>query len=249
MKHLEESYDFVVAGGGLAGVCAAVAAARHGQRTCLIHDRPVLGGNASSEVRVSVHGAACHHFYARETGIIGEALTEERARNHEEVNENGWVNSVLDLVLLDLVMTTPNLTVHLNTVVEDVVFASGRRGVQVAPQTGAGYYTREVCAPERRLAALVAYTPSAETRRTISGRVFADCTGDALVADLGGCAWRMGTEGVAETGEAHAPAQASTDTMGNSIHIRARDIGRPAPFTPPAWAVAHRDGDFFYKST
>lgn len=64
-----EKYDVVVCGGGLAGFCAAVAAARHGAKTCIVPDRPVFGGNSSSEVRVTPHGAACFHAYARETGI------------------------------------------------------------------------------------------------------------------------------------------------------------------------------------
>ena len=55
----KENFDFIVAGGGLAGTCAAIAAARHGLKTCLVHERPVLGGVASSEMRVTVHGTAC----------------------------------------------------------------------------------------------------------------------------------------------------------------------------------------------
>src|SRR5687767_8620207 len=84
MKTLTHSYDVVVCGGGLAGFCAAVAAARHGAKVALVQDRPVLGGNASSEIRVTVHGAGQFHNYARETGILSELLIEERARNHEE---------------------------------------------------------------------------------------------------------------------------------------------------------------------
>ena len=91
MNFSSESYDVVVCGGGLAGFCAAVASARHGAKSCLVQDRPVLGGNASSEIRVTVHGAAAFHAYARETGILSEILIEERARNHEEINENGAV--------------------------------------------------------------------------------------------------------------------------------------------------------------
>ena len=53
--------------------------------------------------------------------------------------------------------------------------------------------------------------------------LFVDATGDALIADRAGCGWRMGIEGKAETGEPHAPAEASTSTMGNSIYIRAKN--------------------------
>ena len=49
--------DLCVVGGGLAGLCAAVAAARHGARVALMQERPMLGGNASSEIRMWVYGA------------------------------------------------------------------------------------------------------------------------------------------------------------------------------------------------
>ena len=87
---------------------------------------------------------------------------------------------------------------------------------------------------------------NAETTLILKADTFADCTGDALVADLAGCAWRMGSESREETGETHAPESVEADTMGNSIHIRARDIGRDAPFTPPDWAVKHDDPSYFY---
>lgn len=253
MKTLSETHDVVVCGGGLAGFCAAVAAARHGARVCLVHDRPVLGGNASSEVRVTVHGAAAFHAYARETGILSEALIEERARNHEEINENGWTNSVFDQVLYDIARRTPGLTLHLNTAVHDVLLGDDELSAlsdlprRPLPDTAAGWYRRAACAPRGRVSAVVARVANAETTIVLRGRTFIDCTGDGLVADLAGCGWRMGTESREQTGEVHAPAAASTDTMGNSIHIRARDIGRPAPFTPPDWVKKIPDADFFHK--
>ena len=59
-------------------VSAAVASARNGAKTILIQDRPVLGGNASSEMRVTVNGAQPE----RETGIIEEILIENWVHNH-----------------------------------------------------------------------------------------------------------------------------------------------------------------------
>ena len=50
--------DFVVVGGGMPGTCAAVAAARRGLKVALVQDRPVLGGNASGEIRVYCAGEA-----------------------------------------------------------------------------------------------------------------------------------------------------------------------------------------------
>ena len=247
MKTITNDYDLVVCGGGLAGFCAAVAAARLGARTCLVQDRPVLGGNSSSEVRVTPHGAAAFHAYARETGIISEALIEERARNHEEIFENGWTNSVWDLTLYDIAQTTPNLTLQLNSAVVAVVHDDGARVTETPlPDARFGYLHRPACARSRRLGAVIVRVANAETERVLRGRYFLDCTGDGIVADLAGCEWRMGSEGRDEFGEPHAPEKPSRDTMGNSIHFRARDTGRLAPFTPPVWAVKHTDARYFY---
>ena len=247
-KRIEQSFDFIVAGGGLAGVCAAVSAARRGLKTCLVQERPVLGGNASSEIRVTPHGSGLHHVWARETGLIAEILSEERYRNHETVlTDGGWVNSILDQVLYDFVIREPNLTLHLNTTVLRVLMEGGAEGVEVPPNTDKGYYERPACAPSRRIEGLVARTLAAEVEMVLRAPLFVDATGDALVADRAGCGWRMGTESKAETGEWHASEKASTDTMGNTIYVWARDIGRDAPFSPPAWAVRHHDPDFFYK--
>jgi phytoene dehydrogenase-like protein len=82
MKTLEHTYDFVVIGGGLAGVCAAVTASRKNIKTALIQDRPVLGGNASTEIRVPPVGATqCNFAYSRETGIIEELFLNNLHRN------------------------------------------------------------------------------------------------------------------------------------------------------------------------
>ena len=74
MGDINKRYDVVVIGGGISGVCAAIAAARRGALTALIQDRPVLGGNASSEVRVQISGAdrdgAEGRKNYRETGIM-----------------------------------------------------------------------------------------------------------------------------------------------------------------------------------
>jgi len=51
-----ESFDLVIVGGGIAGCAASIAAAEQGLKVALIHDRPVLGGNASSEIRVHTEG-------------------------------------------------------------------------------------------------------------------------------------------------------------------------------------------------
>ena len=79
LRHICHKADLCVVGGGLAGMCAAVAAARHGIKVALMHDRPVFGGNASSEIRMWVCGA--HGDNNRETGIIEEIALETLYRN------------------------------------------------------------------------------------------------------------------------------------------------------------------------
>ena len=71
---VEHEADFCVVGGGLAGLCAAVAAARHGAKVVLMQERPMLGGNASSEIRMWVSGAQGKNN--RETGILEEIMLE-----------------------------------------------------------------------------------------------------------------------------------------------------------------------------
>ncbi|MBK7819747.1 MAG: FAD-dependent oxidoreductase [Tessaracoccus sp.] len=221
MQEVREQYDVVVCGGGLAGVSAAISAARHGAKVVLLHDRPVLGGNSSSEVRVTPHGAAAFHAYAREGGIIAEALIEDRARNHERITENGWTNSVWDLILYDMVQRTVGLTLRLNT-----------------PVTGA-----EVS--DGRILSVTARNVNAETVYVVEGRVFIDCTGDGTLGEVAGCESRHGIESHAEFGEPSAPDEPSEATMGSSLHFKTVDVGHPVPFTPPPWAASYDDIHFF----
>jgi hypothetical protein len=107
MKTIEHEVDFAVIGGGIAGICAALAAARNGAKVLLMHDRPVLGGNASSEIRMWICGA--HGRDRRETGIIEELLLENLHCN-QEGNYSIW-----DSVLYGKVNFEPNLKLLLNT--------------------------------------------------------------------------------------------------------------------------------------
>jgi hypothetical protein len=112
VKRTEHSVDFCVVGGGLAGLCAAVAAARHGLRVALVQDRPVLGGNASSEVRMHVCGA--HGPNMRETGIVEELKLENAYRNSEH-NYQIW-----DSILYEIAYHTPGIRLFLNCSVNEV---------------------------------------------------------------------------------------------------------------------------------
>ncbi len=223
--------DLVVCGGGLAGLCAAIAAARHGSKVVLLHDRTVLGGNSSSEVRVTPHGAAQFHAYGRETGIISELLIEERARNHAWIMENGWTNSVWDLVQLEAVKAEPNITLYLNTKVT-AAHTTGGAGRDDVP----------------RISHVEALVLDSEIRLTASAPLFLDATGDGLVAAAAGCEVMLGSEARTTHDEPHAPEAASSDTMGNSLHFKTEEVGHETAFSPPPWARDLRDPHFFYGS-
>src|SRR6266540_4384985 len=101
------SCDLAIVGGGLAGTCCAITAARAGLKVVLIQDRPVLGGNASSEVRLWILGATSHmgnnNRWAREGGVIDEILVENLHRNPE------GNPLILDTILLEKVVEEPNI--------------------------------------------------------------------------------------------------------------------------------------------
>ncbi len=106
LREISHHTDVCVVGGGLAGVCAAVEAARQGSKVVLMHDRPMFGGNASSEVRMWVCGA--HGKNNRETGIIDELMQENLYRNPDK-NYSIW-----DGIIYSIVKAEPNISVLLN---------------------------------------------------------------------------------------------------------------------------------------
>ena len=78
---VKHDVDLCVIGGGLAGILTAVSAARCGIKVVLMQDRPVLGGNSSSEIRMWVSGAGSRVRNLQETGIIEEIMLENMYRN------------------------------------------------------------------------------------------------------------------------------------------------------------------------
>ena len=131
MKTIKHQADFCVIGGGLAGMCAAIQAARHGIKTILMHERPVLGGNASSEIRMWICGAAGWV----ETGLVEEIRLENLYRNNYP-NYSVW-----DSILYEKVKFQDNLTCLLNCSCQDAVMDGSRiksvKGWQMTTQTSA----------------------------------------------------------------------------------------------------------------
>lgn len=203
--------ELLIVGGGLAGVCAALAAAHDGLDVVLIQDRPVLGGNASSEVRLWANGATSHmgnnNRWAREGGIIGEIMEENLWRNKEG-------NPVLfDMVLLDIVQAQPGVTLLLNTVVTDIE-KSGRR-----------------------LLSVQAFNAINQTRYQVSATQFIDASGDGVLGYLAGAAHRVGAESVEEFGEKMAPGENFGHKLGHSIYFYTKRTAQPVRFVAPSFAL------------
>ncbi|GAA3402910.1 FAD-dependent oxidoreductase [Paenibacillus hodogayensis] len=211
MRNETVSTDITVVGGGLAGVCAAIAAARLGQTVALVQNRPVLGGNASSEVRVWVCGATAHgtHRYARETGIMGELFVENQYRNPDG-NPYLW-----DLVVLEAVKAEKNISLFLNTDVHEVE-ADGDEH-------------------DRTIRSVTGWMMASERRIRFESAVYLDCTGDGLVGFLAGAKYRIGREAKQEYNEEWAPEIADDITLGSTILFYTKDVGRPVKFVPPSF--------------
>ncbi|MEV7252857.1 FAD-dependent oxidoreductase [Streptomyces cyaneofuscatus] len=212
MQRLSVDTEVIVVGGGLAGVAAAIGAARTGARVALINNRPVLGGNASSEIRVWVCGATAHgaQKYARETGVMGELFRENQYRNPEG-NPFLW-----DQVVLDAVRAEPGIQLYLNTDVREV------------EADGADDH--------RTIRAVTGWQMGSERIIRFTGPVFIDATGDGLVGDLAGAWYRSGREAAHEFGEAWAPDQADSDMLGSTMFFYTKDTGAPVRFVPPSIA-------------
>lgn len=214
-------YDVVVIGGGMSGICAALAAARHGARTALVHDRHVLGGNASSEIRMHICGASENLAKPdlEESGILHEIMLDNKSRN-DYYNFSIW-----DMVLFSTVKRQKNLTVYLSTAMESCEMGEGST-----------------------IRSIDAYQLTTETHWKISGKVFIDCTGNATLGYYAEAEFRTGSEGRDEFGEPDAPGQPNKERMGNTLLFKAVDRGHPVAFKKPDFARTFTEEELKYRT-
>ena len=223
--------DLCVVGGGMAGLSAAISAAREGLSVVLMQERPVLGGNASSEIRMWICGAKGENN--RETGIIEEIALENLYRNPTKSF------AVWDTVLYDFVRREPNITLLLNCTcmdadTEEGVFADGRT---------------------RRIRSITGYQMTTQRFVKVESRFFSDCSGDSILAPLCGADFRIGREARAEFGEDTFTEEADKMTMGMSCLLGGRETHEEIAFIPPAWSTKlteedfrHREPDLYHES-
>ena len=204
-------YDVVVIGGGAAGISAAVAAARNGANTVLVQDRSVLGGNASSEMRVHLNGVnRLNNGQAeRETGIIEEMLLLNRFENEQESFP------VWDHVLYEYVVREPNLTLMLNTQAIEAVMSGSK------------------------IKSALCWQSTTEMLYTLNAPIFIDCSGDGLLAATAGAEYRTGREASSEFDETYAPKEADGWQMGATLLMSSKDMGKPMKYTAPSFAIKY----------
>jgi hypothetical protein len=208
MALVELSCDLLVAGGGMAGVCAAVAAARNGAKVVLVQDRSRLGGNSSSEVKMHIVGANNHTGRPgwREGGLLEEFRLDDAVNNPQRCWE------LWDLLLYDKVLSEPNITLLLDSTL----------------------YAADVAGGLIRHA--LARCDKSEHLYRIKAKLYCDSTGDSRLGLEAGAEMRLGREGRAEFKESLAQRVPDKETLGSSVLFTARNFGKPMPFKPPKWA-------------
>jgi hypothetical protein len=217
-----EEYDLVVPGGGMAGTCAAIAAARTGSKVVLIQDRPILGGCGSSEIRVGLGGFTHVEPYPR----LGNIVTE-----------------------IAPVMGGPG-TYHAAELYEDArkenVF-----GLDKSNRCKLVLNAR-VVAVERdeqdrsKIAAVIArdVRTGAETR--FKARLFVDCTGDATIARMMGAQTMYGREERAKFNESLAPQKGDDQVMGLSVLWYSKKAESPSSFPDIDWGLEFNEQNAYY---
>lgn len=160
-------YDLVVVGGGIAGTCAAINAARRGVKVALIQDRPVLGGNNSSEVRVWLGGNTNYEPYPR----IGDIVAELEPARRAHYGPTNTADLYEDQRRIDLVRAEKNITLFLRHRANQVETEGGKITAVIAQHTATGRKLR------------------------FAGKYFADCTGDGCIGFLAGADHEMTLDG------------------------------------------------------
>jgi hypothetical protein len=218
-----DPFDVVVVGAGPSGLGAAVAAARHGVRVALIQDRPVVGGNSSSEIRVPPMGyLGSPPDRVNVTGLCEEFFPTPQGWNRYA--DSQWMEAI--------VRAEPHIELFLHTRAIGVRMKDAAAAPLEPGQSG----------QPGEIEAVLAIDVRTGQRLAFRAPVFLDTTGHAWIGYYAGAEYRVGEEARDEFGETLAPLQATLRTQGNSLYqaeIVTRD--HAVPFDCPEWAYLWRD--------
>ena len=211
-------YDLIVAGGGFAGICAAIAALRSGARVALLHDRPVLGGCNSSEIRVSAGGITHTGPYPKLGNVVQEIapVFGGNGTYATDVYEDARKQNVFRL-------HPP----------EQYCLALNERVIAVEAQ-------------DNRIAAVITRHVRTGAEKRYRGKLFADCTGDAAIARMMGAETVMGREPREKFNESLAPTKADRQVMGMSVQWYSSPADQPAPFPDIDWGIEFTEDKAYY---
>ena len=210
-----ELYDFLIGGGGYAGLCAGLAAKQKKLKFKIIQNRPVAGGCGSSEIRVWTGGKVNLAPYP-DLGNVAAALSPIKGRSGLK-KDAGLFEDFRKTALFE-----PG---------EELLLDEAVIGVETDPKN-----------PQRITAVVTrAVRTGRETRRR--AKLFADCTGDAVIARLAGCSVMYGSEGRDVFGESLAPKTSSPLVMGHSTLWETRERDHEVPFPEIDWGIEFDDSN------
>jgi len=204
-------FDMVVVGGGIAGTCAAISASRLGLKVALIQDRPVLGGNNSSEIRVHLKGDVDKNHYPKLGRIVREMDNGDPGNGNPDAKEYG------DDRKTAIVKDEKNISMFLNT------------------------HVYKVEKQNDIIKAVIGRNIATNQELRFEGSFFSDCTGDGTLAYLAGAEFRMGRESRDETGESLAAEKADDFTLGTSNLWASLEKDSVSSFPETPWALQFSD--------
>ncbi len=222
-----EKHDFAIIGGGLAGACAAISAARQGLKVILVQDRPVLGGNCSSEVRVWPEGITRQKPFQRVGNIVEELVPDLPPKVNDTRNAlAGWAYD--DERKMEIVKREPNITLLMN-----------ERAIELKKKSD-------------KISSVIIQNTISGQQKEITADFFADCTGDAVIGHLAGADYELASSGimgisnlwnVLDASDKDAVLQCECkDKTALALQYEIGNTEQPFPRTP--WAIDLSDKPF-----
>lgn len=213
LKNIVHNVDVCVVGGGIGGMFTAISSARQGAKVLLMHDRPVLGGNASSEIRMWISGAGTRVRDLQETGIMEELQLENMYRNPKR-NYSTW-----DALLYEMVRFEPNIELLLNCTCNDAVVENNT------------------------IKSVTGFQLTTYINHIVKAKIFVDSSGDSILAPLTGALFAVGRESKNTYNEEFGLEKADSHTMGMSILLQCRETNEKVSYKPPKWAYSFPDDE------